>query len=405
MSVLEGLSKSPRRFVVVDFNHLAYKYVHGMQTVLTTNWTFPNGQVRKITTNVQNGTAKALFRWTRSGYDIPAVCFDRVATPRKDYFNYVYPGVNKANGYKGGRAGGSSDLIEAMNMTFHLFIESGISCYAGAGYEADDLIKAVIDRCKEAHPDMPIDVVTGDSDMLPLVDDQVSVFLSSRITTFAEAKDIEKTKYVQVTPRNYAEIAEGLSVNKTSNLSVPYNTQLLIKMIRGDKSDNIPPLTSRSFPPKKINSMIATLQEQDVDLSDIFRYGGDVRQMANILFSFMANGDVQKIMLEDMAEDGLFWPYDEWYNITPEAEEHYSPAKGTGKDGFGGLIDVSQAFKNYTIMNLNHPYAILNPNGERVELRKAATLKDVPQRYSGLKMAEVFRTLGINIPVTAKDPE
>ena len=45
-------------------------------------------------------------------------------------------------------------------------------------YEADDLIGALVRRLKVSEPNTPIDVICNDSDLLPLVDEQVSDVVS-----------------------------------------------------------------------------------------------------------------------------------------------------------------------------------------------------------------------------------
>lgn len=77
---------------------------------------------------------------------------------------------------------------------------------------------------------------------------------------------------MQLRPYNYQEYMEGLSAYKT--LAVPYNTVLLTKLLRGDKSDEIPAYPK--FTPKKYKELIASLQEDGYDLSDICRYDNPI---------------------------------------------------------------------------------------------------------------------------------
>lgn len=83
--------------------------------------------------------------------------------------------------YKGTRDRMPNAMFDAIGLTeTPLLRQAGVSCFAKEGYEADDLVAAVIEKSKVLYPDVPIDVVTGDSDLLPLVDEQVSVFFRSR---------------------------------------------------------------------------------------------------------------------------------------------------------------------------------------------------------------------------------
>jgi DNA polymerase-1 len=149
-----------------------------------------------------------------------------------------------------------------------LLRKGGVTVLKGEGYEADDLVKAAVDRAKVDYPDLPIHVVTGDADLVPLVDEQVSVFLTSRKTTYAECKAWEKNHYVQITPKNYQEILEDLSSYRT--IKVPYNTLLLAKCLRGDKSDDIAGYPK--FTPTKYNALMQSLIDDGYDLSELCRY-------------------------------------------------------------------------------------------------------------------------------------
>lgn len=400
MSIMENLGQgqkgtaSPRRVVIVDFNHLAYKYVHGMQTRLTREIVDPNGGgLKTITTNIPNGISKALHRWTRGGYDIPAICLDRPNTARRQMMEHLRP--ETATGYKGSRGGMSPDMKESIELTVRLFRNAGVACYAGMNYEADDLIKAVIDRCKIDYKGMPIDVVTGDADMLPLVDDQVSVFLSSKTGTYATAKDIEKTKYKQVTPETYSEIASALSAYKSSKIEVPYNSVLLIKMLRGDSSDNVPGVSSKSIPPRRVKTILEGMAQFGVDLGDTFRYGGDEDAMVASLVPFiLEEGIVQDLINADKVATVRTELFDSNYNFTQYAKS-LGERIGGGKDGFGGLVDLSEIMKNFVIMDLNRGYTL----SDGTVLREPARLKSGPVPYNEVDLAESFSELGIKIPV------
>lgn len=76
----------------------------------------------------------------------------------------------------------SDDIYRAMDIVKEVLVESGISCFKMENYEARDLILACLDRAKEDYPDLPIDIISNDENILPLVDEQVSVFLRSMET-------------------------------------------------------------------------------------------------------------------------------------------------------------------------------------------------------------------------------
>lgn len=262
-----------KRVVIIDFNHMAYSYFHSRLrlSVMVSNG---NGGLEEKVTTVHSGTMKNVYRWTNHGSFPCAVCFDRPVPSRKAFFADSFPdmAVGTAGEYKGGRESMSGQLFSDIQECESLLRAAGVPVFSQQGYEADDLIYACVKRAKVKYPGAPIDVITNDADLLPLVDDTVSVFLRSRKGTYAVDPSIEKKKYIQVTPSNFQEVVEGLSAYK--GFMMPYNTLLLYKLIRGDSSDNYKRKDiSSKFPPKKYNALVSRLVEDDRNLEEIFRYG------------------------------------------------------------------------------------------------------------------------------------
>ena len=260
------------RVVIVDISHLAFKYAFGGASSLSTTVKMLDGTLQLVDTTLPTYLIKQVHRWADFGYNPTVVCFDAKGgnQSRKAYFQ-KYSGVSSEPvvEYKGTRDSMDNKFYDGLNMSLRLMLAGGVRCLKADGYEADDLIKAAVDRAKLDYPQLPIDVITGDADLLPLVDEQVSVFLSSKKTTWAESKDIEKRGYVQVTPANYQSYIESLSSYK--NLYMPYNTVLLAKLLRGDKSDGIPAFPK--FTPTMYRNLVHTLENNRVDLGSTFRYG------------------------------------------------------------------------------------------------------------------------------------
>ena len=259
-----------RRVQIIDVSHLFYKYAFGGATDLSTTIVI-DGVPTRVNTTLPNYVIKQIHRWAKFGVNPTVVCFDGRGCNkcRKAYFSKESQNHSDAEAvdYKGTREIQNSTFYEGVNLTMNMLMQGGVTVLKADKYEADDLVKAAIDKAKIQYPDLPIDVVTGDADLIPLVDDQVSVFISSRVTTWAETSDIEKRHYYQITPNNYQSYVEGLSAYK--NLTVPYNTLLLTKLLRGDKSDGIPGYPK--FTPKKYNALIQVMQENNEDFN-IFRY-------------------------------------------------------------------------------------------------------------------------------------
>lgn len=268
-----------RRVIIVDFNHMAWAYAFGNATSLSCTLKI-DGEVVTVNTTIPAYTIKAIHRWARGGINPIAVCFDGEASARcrKAYFAQQY-GVKtdgKPQGYKARREVRDPKFYESINLTLNYLVKGGVACYKADGYEADDLIKACVDNAKKNYPNLPIDIITGDADLVPLVDDQVSVFLRSVKSTFAVEKSIEKKHYVQITPENYQSYIEGLSSYR--NLRVPYNTLLLAKLLRGDKSDEI--AGKPDWKPKMYNQLIEILEDSGEDLGELFRYDRPIKKYA-----------------------------------------------------------------------------------------------------------------------------
>lgn len=260
-----------KRVIIVDFNHMSYNFYNSK--FQPTARVVVNGEVITKKTAIPNGAIKNIHRWSNGGTFPTAVCFDRPVPSRKSWFQNNFPDmkVGTDKEYKGGRERMSDDMFEGIQDSEGILRRAGVSCFSERNYEADDLICACVKRAKEKYPSLPIDIITNDADLLPLVDDTVSVFLRSKKMTYAVDPSIEKNKYVQVTPDNYQEIVEDLSQFKGFHL--PYNTVLLYKILRGDSSDGYKRKdVSALYPPKKFNAMIEAMEADGVDFTQ-FKYG------------------------------------------------------------------------------------------------------------------------------------
>lgn len=260
-----------RRVIIVDASHLFYKFAYG-HTANLSSTIMVDGVPTRVDTTLPTYVIKQIHRWSLGGYNPIVVCFDGAgcAKSRKAYFAKANGIKENAEpvGYKSSRESQDSRFYEGINLTMNLLLRGGVTCLKAESYEADDLIKAAIDKAKVQYPDLPIDIITGDADLVPLVDEQVSVFLSSRKITWAEDKSIEKAHYVQLTTNFYQEYLEDLTAFK--KLVVPYNTVLLTKLLRGDKSDEIKGYPK--FTPTKYNNLVNSLIEDGYDLSSLCVY-------------------------------------------------------------------------------------------------------------------------------------
>lgn len=266
-----------KHVVIVDFNHMVHTY-YNSQYRLHARVMDMGVPIEKDTT-IANGALKNIFRWTKGGVFPTSICFDRPVAPRKVYFKEAFGGDKEGNGnYKGSRESMSDGMFEGSRDTQMILEQGGVPVFVQNGYEADDLIMACIQRAKVKYPGMHIDVVTNDADLLPLVDNTVSVYLRSKKGTYAVDKTYEKNKYIEVTPDNYQTVVEDLSAYK--GFKMPYNILLLHKLLRGDSSDEFGCKDiSRMFSPLKWNKFVSAMEEGGIDFANAFRYGPPVMKI------------------------------------------------------------------------------------------------------------------------------
>lgn len=354
-----------KRVIIVDFNHMVHTYYYSQHRLSVR--VVENGNIIDKDTTIQNGTIKAVHRWSNGGVNPTAVCFDRPVPARKAFFQSAFPemAVGTDKEYKGGREKMPDAMFEGISDVERVFRNAGISCFAEANYESDDIIFACIKRAKEKYPGMPIDVVTNDADLLPLVDDTVSVFIRSKKGTYAESKDIEKLHYIQVTPRNFQAVVEDLSAYK--GFLIPYNSLLLHKLVRGDSSDNFRRKdVSRLFSPTKYNAMIERMIADDINFEDVFRYGepqykilykGTNEEFNGTLQDALKSEDKSKLyqkICNSEQLDAILWCLKEYSDITDEQLESVEKV-------YWGM-NLNQAYPNPDKRLARHPF-VLNEKG------------------------------------------
>ena len=367
-----------RRVRIIDVTHMFYKYANGGMPHLSAN-VMMNGQLVRVDTTLASGVIKAIHRWSRQGYNPTVVCFDSkgCSRSRKAYFTQHSEQEEQKSEYKGKRDIQDSRFYEGINLTMNLLLSGGVTVLKADGYEADDLVKAAVDKAKSTYPDLPIDVITGDADLIPLVDDQVSVYIASRKLTWAESSDIEIRHYFQLRPYNYQEYCEGLTAFKS--LTVPYNTVLLTKLLRGDKSDNIEGYPK--FTPTKYKKLIQKMQEDNVDIANTFLYDAPVKK-------YVYRGT------EEVIPDSLL-------DATPtekKAIKYFEPI---------ALTKITEVLSKYLdediVKHARFVYNGINLNGAFTDVperfkRRPIVVKEVKGYVSG-ELARAVSVVDINIPI------
>lgn len=373
-----------RRVIIVDFQHIAYSYAFGGATSLSATLNV-DGVSQIVDTTIPSYSIKMLHRWSNYGYYPMVVCFDSkdCARSRKAYFEQYKVATDECDaitkdGYKASRETQNSKFYDGVNMTANLLYNGGVCCLKADGYEADDLIFASVKRCKELYPDLPIDIFTGDADLLPLVDEQVSVFIRSRKSTWAESKDLEKTHYYQVRPYNFQSYVGGLTAYK--NIEMPYNTVLLAKLLRGDASDGV--IAKKDWKPKAYNQLLELLVKDGYDLGELFRYGENT-----VTYQYKDSGkEIPSPLVASTPKDNIVLHFGEPEELTHMCEvlSHYVEEK-----------DITYIRRVYNGINLNTAYTNVPDRFKR----RPAKLKVDIKGYNSGELARAVCDLKINLPI------
>lgn len=149
-----------RRFVLIDGNAILHRAYHAMPAL----------------TNTDGKTVNAVYGFFAMFLNIlhdlkpefVAVCFDRSKpTIRQSMFA----------GYHADRPQMSSDLFEQIDILDDLLLKMKVQLYALDGFEGDDLVGTLATKIPQVLPDTEIIIVTGDRDLLQLVNEKVKVLM------------------------------------------------------------------------------------------------------------------------------------------------------------------------------------------------------------------------------------
>ena len=399
------------RVLIVDFNHMAHNFSYG--GVRLTKQMAVGNTIETVDTTIANGTIKNIFNWSRGGQVPTVVCFDRPCPSRKAYFmTEQSEGVDGE--YKGKRESMSQSMFSGVALAQDYLERGGVSCLALHNWEADDLVFLAIQQAKRQYPNHYIDLVTNDADMLPLVDEQVSVFFRSKKFTWATDKFLEKNRYMQVTPENYQEVIEGLSSFK--NLYVPYNSLLLYKVLRGDVADGIvSPFPKGTMTPRRLASIVWQLENGVLEegFSLAFSVGSNIpvgiktaKPKATYLFeeseyadfiesAFRHNSDGSRVTY-DLSKLFVYTPNQKSYHTLDGRELSLKEAKAI-MDDFKSQEGWENKERPIEIRYNDNP--LLDKMVEALSLvglteEECATFR---KQYRGMNLAQAFPNLPQNI--------
>ena len=192
-----------KELVMIDGNSLLYRAYYATAAM-------GNMMVNKdgIPTNAVYGFANMLENILKGNPEYLMVAFDYgKKTFRNDLFEV----------YKGTRSATPDELVCQFSMIREYLTAHGIKYQEIEGYEGDDIIGTVSTLASKNR--FKVSIVTSDKDMLQLVDDNISVYLTKK-----GVAELEK-----ITPEKFKEIY-GLIPDQMRDL----------KGLMGDKADNIP---------------------------------------------------------------------------------------------------------------------------------------------------------------------
>ncbi len=185
------------KFIIIDGNSLAYRVFHAMPSLFNR---------RKQPSGAVFGFANLLVKLiVEQKPKYLAVAFDHA---RKTFRNNIY------EGYKAKRKETPPDLIAQFPIIKEMLQKMGVKVFEFAGIEADDIIGTL-----DKHSDNQNILVSGDRDLLQLIDDNTTVWLTKKGVT-----DIEKF--------NEKALFDKYGLKPSGIID--------LKSLMGDTSDNIP---------------------------------------------------------------------------------------------------------------------------------------------------------------------
>jgi DNA polymerase I len=198
----QAKAATPGRLLLLDGHSLAYRAFFALPAE---NFSTTTGQP----TNAVYGFTAMLINVLRDEQPSHvAVAFDR-SEPTFRHEQYVE--------YKANRRETPEDFRSQLSLIFEVLDALGIARLSAPGYEADDVIATLATRAE--NEGMNVLIVTGDRDVLQLVDDHVTALLTRRgITEMSRFTPEAVEEKYGLTPQQYPDFAA----------------------IRGDPSDNLP---------------------------------------------------------------------------------------------------------------------------------------------------------------------
>ena len=204
------------KLLIVDLNHLLYRYGDRFFLEYIT--------LEQALNNIDNAI-KTVKDYIKSNKVI--IVADLSCPSRKLYYKELLNDKDETE-YKEGRK--RNDKWDILNNEVKKMLSNKYSYIRGFDYEADDIITSLVSRLNNKVEKY---ILTIDADLLPLIDDYTNVLLFRQNSQFDDVN-----KYVLFTKDNFERRIKDLKSFQARGITL--NNFLLIKMLIGDKSDNIP---------------------------------------------------------------------------------------------------------------------------------------------------------------------
>lgn len=158
MAKKKAKNTEQKRLVILDSHAIIHRAYHALPD-FTSSKGEPTGALYGLTTMLLRSVADLKPDYIVATRDLHG----------KTHRHEVY------EDYKGTRAKIDDALITQLNRAGEVFKAFGIPVYDAAGYEADDIVGTITKQVSK-QKDLSVVVVTGDMDLLQLVNDQVKVY-------------------------------------------------------------------------------------------------------------------------------------------------------------------------------------------------------------------------------------
>ena len=204
------------KLLIVDLNHLLYRYGDRFFLEYIT--------LEQALNNIDSAI-KTVKDYIKS--DKVIIVADFSCPSRKLYYKELLNNKDETE-YKEGRK--RNDKWDILNNEVKKMLSNKYSYIRAFDYEADDIITSLVSRLNDKVEKY---ILTIDADLLPLIDEYTSILLFRKNSQLDDVN-----KYVLFTKDNFERRIKDLKSFQARGITL--NNFLLIKMLIGDKSDNIP---------------------------------------------------------------------------------------------------------------------------------------------------------------------